>query len=353
VASAGEHEAFQGVMRGEVIDPTVMKLLDGRYRPSLEEVYLCQELEVDPDRLWLFKQDAVFRHTLTKAQYERFAPVRLKPILQILDMKAALRNSDSSALTANANFIIVITKGTDTLPAKPAEIENLREQTRVVARMPVLVGDHRLHVEIVAPPLDNTLIESRWQVLDSRLVFKALMTFSPVVQGGNSSGTGVSEMSRVVSQGLENRRHQLKRALERHVFKLILDRNPDLGEFPTLAFLPKHVSLDFKADVMNAILKLRDRGDISRETMLDELDFDQDVEALRRARERKDYDEVFQSGTPFGSPQMNPYGANPQPGQPGQAPAKKASPAAPVPKEPGRPKGTVEEEKRQTKGQPK
>jgi len=338
-AGRSEDMAFAEVMAGEVIDSTVLQLLDGKYTPTVDEIHLCQELGVDPDRLWLFRPGTVFRHSLTKAQYERFAAVRLKPIFEILDMKSALRSSDNSALVGSANFIIVIKKGSDKFPAKPAEIDNLKEQSRVVARLPVMVGDHRLSVEIVSPALDNTLTESRWQVLDSRLVFAALRSFQPIVQGGNSSGSGVSEMSRVVSQGLENRRHQMIRAFERHIFNRAMNVSEELDERPTLTFLPKHVSLDFRVDVMNAILKLRDRGDISRETTLDELDFDQDVEARRRAHERVAYDKVFQSGTPFTSPQQNPFGAQPQQPQPPQPQ-----------KDPGRPPGVREDEPRKRGG---
>ena len=35
------------------------------------------------------------------------------------------RAEDRAALIGNTNFIVVITKGTDKLPAKPAEIANL------------------------------------------------------------------------------------------------------------------------------------------------------------------------------------------------------------------------------------
>lgn len=190
---------------------------------------------------------------------------RLKPALVLLEMKANLRASDRAALIGNTNFIVVITKGTDRLPAKPAEISNLQEQARVLARLPVLIGDHRLNVEIVSPPIDHTLQQSRWEVLDARLVFKALNSYAPVVQGGNSSGTGVSEMSRVIAKGLENRRHMIMRSLEKHVFKAIIERNkgvPDFDEMPSLRFTPKRISLDFSADIFGHILKLRDRGDI-------------------------------------------------------------------------------------------
>jgi hypothetical protein len=352
VATRDEHDAFASVLSGDVVDGTVLQLIERKYEPTAQDRVACGELGVDHSRLWLFKKDACFRHTLTKASYERFAPVRLKPILPILEMKSHLRNSDRATLIGNTNFIVVITKGTDKLPAKPSEITNLQEQARVIARLPVLVGDHRLHVEIVAPLTDNTLIESRWQTLDSRLVFKALMTFSPVTQGGNSGGAGVSEMSRVVSKGMESRRHMIVRSLERHVFQMILDRNESvLDEAPSLEFTPKRITLDFNADVIGQILKVRDRGDISRETMLEELDYDQDAEVLRRARERAMYDDVFNSATPHASPTQQPF----QPGQPGQQqpagkqPASNVGPNGQPRTEGGRPGGVTETQPRQAK----
>lgn len=344
IATNAESKAFAQALNGDIADAMVLQLIERRYDPTPEEIDQCGELGIDYKNLWLFRKDALFRHSLTRAQYERFASVRLKTVLPILDMKDHLRAADRAALMGNANFIVVITKGTDKLPAKPAEIENLREQAKVVARLPVLVGDHRLNVTIVAPPLDNTLIDSRWHVLDSRLIFAALKTFSPVVQGGNSSGTGVSEMSRVVSQGLENRRHMLVRAMERNIFSLIVERNAGLTETPSLGFLPKRISLDFQVDVINAILKVRDRGDISRESTLEELGFDEDVEVLRRATEKLYYDRIFQSGTPYASPQTQPFAATNNNSQPGGQPGGQA-----VVKEPGRPPGTTDTKPRTPK----
>lgn len=326
VADQNEHQGFGRAMSGEVIDQMVLKLIEKKYTPTQSERNEFSEMGISPDRLWLMREDAVFRHTLTKADYERFAAVRLKPILPLLEMKQHLRNSDRAALIGNANYIVVITKGSDKLPAKPAEIANLQEQSRIIARLPVLVGDHRLNVQIVAPPIDNIMLESRYQVIDSRLVFTMLRSYSPVVQGGNSSGTGVSEMSRVISKGLESRRKMLVRTLEAEVFQRVLDANEDtdLTEFPSLNFTPKRIALDLSAEVIGQILKLRDRGDISRETTLEELEYDQDVEVRRRADERLHYDRVFESVTPHSSPLANPYGTQQpgQPGQPGQMPGK-------------------------------
>jgi hypothetical protein len=323
IAGEGEDKAFTDIFKGEVVDPQVLQLIERKYVPSEGEKAEFADLGVDSNRLWLMPKDAVFRHTLTKADYERFAPLRLRSALPIIEMKGHLRNADRSSLVGNTNFIVLVTKGSDKMPAKPGEIENLQEQVKVIARMPVLVGDHRLHVEIISPALDNTLMSGRWEVLDARLVFKALQTFQPTIQGGNS-GSGIKEMARVVARGLEDRRHMLVRSMERHIFKEICDANEDdLDEFPGLTFSPKRIALDYSADVINGILKLRDRGDISRETTLEELDYDQDVEVLRRARERVVYDPVFESSTPFSSPLANPYGvggnngAPPPPGQPG------------------------------------
>lgn len=315
IASAGEGDAFDQVLNGDAVDETVLQLVERKYTPTEQDRVACAELGVDHDRLYLLRKDAIFRHTVTKAEYERYAPVRLKTILPIIEMKEHLRASDRSSLIGNTNFIVVIKKGTDKLPAKPAEIQNLQDQARVIARLPVLVGDHRLSVEIISPPIDNTLQDSRWQVLDARLVFAALKTFSPVTQGGaGGGGTGVKEMSQIVANGLMSRRHMILRSLEKHIFEQVMEKNEGtLEEFPSLVFSPKRITLDFNNDIVAAVLKLRDRGDISRETALEELDYDQDVEVLRRGRERGLYDDVFQSQTPHSSPTANPYGA------PGQA----------------------------------
>jgi len=354
IADRGEDTTFADVLRGEVVDDTVLRLIERKYEPTEQDRAHCADIGVDPNRLWLFRKDAVFRHSQTRAHYERYAPVRLKSALKILELKEHLRASDRASLVGNTNFIVVITKGTDKLPAKQSEISNLQDQARVIARLPVLIGDHRLHVEIVSPPLDHTLMQSRWEVLDARLVFKALNSYAPVVQGGNSSGTGVSEMSRVIAKGLENRRHMIVRALERHIFRAVLERNADVPgfeEMPSLSFTPKRISLDFSADIIQQILKLRDRGDISRETTLEELDFDQDIEVLRRAEERVVYDRVFESTTPHASPIQNPYAAQPPPGQPPPAqPGTNVGPNGQPRTEGGRPPGQTEDQPRNPQG---
>lgn len=317
VADEEEDRAFQSIAEGEERDVVVQRLLAGRYTPqSKREREELEEMGVDIRRLWLFREGACFRHTLTRAQYERFAKVRLKSILPILELKHHLRQSDRAALIGSTNFIVVIKKGTDKLPARQAEVENLQEQARVVARMPILVGDHRLQVEIVTPATDNTLIESRYQALDSRLVFKALQSFHPQTQGGNA-GSQIKDTSRIVARGLESRRHEMIRTLEAEVIRRTVERNEGvLDEMPSLEFMPRRISLEFNSDIVKAVMEVRDRGDMSRETMLEELDYDQDVEMTRRRREHDLYDEVFQTHVPHDSPEGNPFQTGRQGGRP-------------------------------------
>lgn len=312
IAERGEDKGIAAAIRGEVVDEMVMRLIERKYEPSAAEKSALGELGLPTDRLWLFKPGAVFRHSMTKSQYERFSPPRLKSILPLIDMKQHLREADRAALVGNTNFIVVIRKGSDKLPARPKELEALQEQARVIARVPVIIGDHRLSVDIVAPPMDNTLDEGRYNTIDARLVFRALGSFAPSAGSSGSLGgssSQVKEVSLVVSRGFENRRHQIGRALERALFRPTVDRNEELTETPSLVFSPRRISLDVNNDIVQAVLKLRDRGELSRGTALEELDYDQEVEAIRRVREEEEFDDIFETHVPFDSPD-NTQGGN-------------------------------------------
>ena len=182
----------------------------------------------------------------------------------------------------------------------------------------------------------------------NRNTHRYLSDITGEIIGTNYTAGGVTEMSRIVARGLENRRHMLMRSLEAHVFKAIMERNEGvLKAYPSLTFTPRRITLNIDQDIVQAMLKLRDRGDISRETSLEELDFDQNIEVRRRAREKMDYDEVFQSQTPYGSPETNPYGAEDPTQPPGAQPKKPVAGSSP---EGGRPAGVTETRKRQPKG---
>jgi len=317
IAEQQEHEAFIEVFQGRSQDPLVLKMFDGPYTPTPTELAQLSEAHRGPTNkvfLWMFKKEAVFRHTLSRAQYERFAAIRLKSLLPVLDMKSHLRASDRAALIGSTNFIVVLKRGSDKYPARPAEIEQLREQARVVARMPILVGDHRLEVEIITPKTDFVLDETRYDTLDQRIIMRALQTFTLTSRG--NQGQAETFHNDVIARGIEARRHEVSRTIEEHLLKATVDRNPTaLTDTPSLSFHPKRVVITTNTDVINGVIKLRASGDISRETMLEEFNYDQEIEYIRRKRE-KAVDPTFKSSVPFSSPDSNPFTTGGQGGRP-------------------------------------
>lgn len=310
IASQQENDAFMDAYEGRIQDGLVVKMFDGPYVGSDKELsYLDGNRRGNPANkqyLWLFKDDVLFRHTLSRAHYERFAAIRLKSALPLLDMKAHLRASDRASLIGATNFIVVLKRGSDKFPARPGEVEQLREQARVVSRMPILVGDHRLSVEIVTPSTDFVLDYNRYNLLDERLVMRALHTFR---FGGRSAGgsDAAASTDEEIARGIESRRYELARTIQDKIVRVTIDKNdPVLSEVPELSFHPKRVVISPNADVMKLILQLRDRGDVSRETELEEFGYDQEVEYVRRKRE-KGVDDTFQSSVPFSSPSTNPF----------------------------------------------
>lgn len=338
IASKAENDAFQEVFSGRGSDPMVMKMFDGPYIPTLDEMrYFNTHHRGETNKVytWLFKKDVIFRHTLSRAQYERFSAVRLKSALPVLDMKAHLRASDRSALIGATNFIIVLKRGSDKFPARAGEVEQLREQARVVSRMPILVGDHRLEVEIITPKTDFVLDYARYNLLDERLIMRALHTFrfGGRTAGGSDTAASTDEE---IARGIEARRYELARTLEDKIVRATIDKNESiLTEVPTLAFHPKRVTISYDSKIMQLVLQVRNSGDISRETLLEEFGYDQEVEYVRRKRE-KGVDDTFQSSVPFSSPDSNPFSTGTAGGRPiggggsGQDSTPAAGPAAPT-----------------------
>lgn len=351
IASPMEDEAFRAVFEGKGSDPTVLKMFDGPYTPTIKELaYITQgssrrsgggDLEDYPQgrdnhvNLWLFKKDVIFRHSLTRAQYERFASVRLKPALPLLDMKANLRAADRAALIGATNFIIVLKRGSDKYPARPGEVDQLREQAKVVARMPILVGDHRLSVEIVTPNTDNVLNGERYDTIDRRLIMIALHSFR-LSQGGSEARTASNDDDQI-ARGIEARRASLSRSISDALLRATVKKNAGIiDEVPKLSYHPKRVMITLDPKMQALIIQLRQSGDISRETELDEFNLDQEIEYERRKRE-KGVDDVFQSSVPFSSPDSNPFATGTQGGRPigGGGAGMPSTPAA------GNPTGSV------------
>lgn len=301
-ADKGEYDMFKAVIDGlRPPDQVISQLMLQEYIPDEVESRILAEEGLPHTRLFLLNPANVWRHTATKSQYQRFASVRVKSVFELLDLKRQLRALDRSILIGSTNYLLLVKKGSDQLPAHPKEIAGLQSQVRQLARVPVIVGDHRLSVEIVTPKNDNTLEPEKYNGIDSRITSRLFQLFST---GAYSSGSGKDDsikLARFVSRGLESRRHLIRKSVEKKILIPTYQANSQFTQQPNLRFHPKRVALDFDSTYATFLLDLRDRGDLSRESILEEVEFNQDVEFRRRKSEREHYDDVFQTTTPWGS----------------------------------------------------
>lgn len=304
IADRSEEDLLRAaVANDQSVEPLARQIIMAEYEPSNAERRMLEEAGVPASSLFLLNPINVFRHTATRSQYQRFAGVRMKSVFALLDLKEQLRQMDRAHLIGGTNFIVLVKKGSDQQPAKPAEIANLQSQVRTVARVPVIVGDHRLSVEIVTPKTDTTLNPDRYNGLDARITARLYQMFMTGNFAAGAKNDDSIKLAKVVSRGMESRRHMLRRTLERRIIKATVDRNPSLDTTPKLRFHPNRIDLTFDASLVQFLIDLRDRGDLSRETYLSEIAVDQADEALLREREKDRFDKVFKpTNVPFNGP---------------------------------------------------
>lgn len=299
-------------------DQVISQLITGKYEASFRDRRDLSILGIDPNMLYRMNPAYVYRQTATRSQYQRWSPVRLKSIFELLDLKHQLRQMDRAHLLGATNFILLVRKGTDNRPADQTELSHLQEQVRHMATVPVLVGDHRLQVDIITPKLDKTLDPERHLGLDVRIAARLWGMF---ITGHAGRGDDSVKLTKVVARGLENKRDAQRRSFTRAVLKATFEANEQLTERPRLQFWPRRIALDFDPTMASYLLDLRDRGDLSRESILSEIDYDQNEEAHQRETEIEKYDHIFQTQVPYSPANpANPNQPNQQvtpPGQPG------------------------------------
>jgi len=335
-ASADMVDAWDG--RDMKFDALMANLFSGRYTPTREEEVQFTRWGVNPKRLMEFNPDVVWRHTRTRASYQPFADLRMKSVFRLLDLKQQLLESDRVMLVGAANYILLVKKGSDGMPAAQPEVDNLKEGFQVIAKLPVIVSDHRLTIEIVSPKLDTTLIAAKYDVLDSRIL--ARLFGAPSINSGARGDQTAGITTRMMQRHLEGQRHMLRRMVEERIRDAIWNHPANreaLSQFkadekPSLFFTPRNVQLDNDAQVISAIMAARQSRDLSRESFLESLGFDEAVEAQRMEREQDLYDDIFQTAVPFtaapgdGSGQAPPQVTGAQGGRPagGGSPSRSA-----------------------------
>jgi hypothetical protein len=329
-ASPDEMSAYRQMVLGQLRDDVMDRFYVGEYKLSPTEQ---KELGALGDML-LLNEDAVTRHTGTRADFERWAPVRLKSIFPLLSMKQHLMDADRVALIGAANYILLVKKGDKDNPAHAEEIQNLKEGFKTLAKVPVIFSDHRLAIEIVAPKQDYTLQREKYDLLDTRIM-QRLLNSLPAETSSRASAGAVS-LGRTVTRSLEGRRHMLKRFLEKTIARAVVEHPKNEGVFaegpPSMAYFPANVMIESDATLAQQIISLRTMNEISRETALEYFGFDQAAEAMRRALEEKVYDDIFKTMIPFSAGQG---GQGQEGGRNGEPPAAQGGKGA----QGGRPQG--------------
>lgn len=301
-------------------DPVLREFTVGPVNITDEaEISYLEALGIDHRRLLGLNPASVIRLCNTKADYERFPDVRLKSTFALLDLKQQLMEADRVSLVGAANFILLVRQGSKEEPASQEEIDNLKENFKVVAKLPVVVGDHRLSIDIITPNQEYVLTATKYDTIDHRLLQRTLGALTLPAGRSGSSASG-STLTRGIARKLENRRHMLKRFLEAEVARRIIEHPLNEKNFeaePNIAFTPRNVQIESDSEVARSILALRTQNEISRESVLEYFGFDQAVEAIRREIEKDEYDDIFKTVVPFSSPGQ---GGQQDPNQPPEPP---------------------------------
>jgi hypothetical protein len=319
IADEHEMEAFEDP---DVEDQLLRRLFLGPYDAPRSEAAKLKKEDIPLDRLMLLNSAYVSRHTLTKAPFERWANVRMKSVFPLLDLKHQVREMDRAWLLGGINFVVLVTRGSDDRPTNRTEIEDTAAQMRVQSKSPVIVTDHRIKIEIITPDVEHVLDREKWAVLDERIMMRMWGTFMLASDMGGRETSAT--LGKVIARGLASRRHMMKRMVERDLI-MATQNHPDnfdqnFKAKTRIEFAPREIQIDFDPVRSTIVQELRDRGDLSRETNLDEFGFDQDIEAQRREREDEKYEEVFTPvNVPFDSPdKTTPGGSGRQGNRPGE-----------------------------------
>lgn len=265
----------------------------------------AHELPARTGYLYVLNPRIAQRTTMPKGSWKHPRPLMTRNF-PLLEAKRLLNVMDFALLQGGSNFIVVAKKGSDQRPAKGREIQNLREVVRRASKVGVIVGDHRLSFEIVTPKLDELLNPSKRKLIGRKMAMALMRTAEHATE--NSAGEGMQAEVEVLSRIITWDRAQLCGHVQRNVYAEMVKRNPDVLKGPARLWLLKLI-LQGTQYFNDLVLKLRDRGDISRRTAVQAGGFDYDAEKAERERELANGDDDILI------PGMIPHTSPEQPGQ--------------------------------------
>jgi hypothetical protein len=232
----------------------------------------------------------------------------------LLEAKRLLNIMDYALLQGGTNYIVVAKKGTDDLPAQQPEVDNLMEQVRHASRSGVMVGDHRLAIEIITPKLDELLNPNKRKLIGRKLKMGLMRQTEEVPSDtGNQGATNEMELTaRVIGSD----RRKIVRHAQAHFYNETALRNRSVFPMgaPTI-WAPKIILSNVNL-FWQMVLNARDRGDIPRRWVVESLGYDFDAAIAERKREiAQGVDEILMpASVPFSNP------GEPQDNNPGRPP---------------------------------
>jgi hypothetical protein len=239
----------------------------------------------------------------------------------LLEAKRLLNIMDYALLQGGTNYIVVAKKGSDLLPAQQGEVDNLMEQVRHASRSGVMVGDHRLDIEIVTPKLEELLNPAKRTLLGRKLKMGLMRQTEEVT---HDSGTqGASNEMELTARVVGSDRRKLLRHAQATFYDETATRNRSAFPMGAPTIWAPKIILANVAQFWTNLLQARDRGDIPRRWVVEALGYDYDSALAERERElARGDDEILMPGAvPFsnpGEPQDNgpgrPQGSSPNNG---------------------------------------
>jgi hypothetical protein len=261
--------------------------------------------------LFTLNQRMVHRTTMPKGASAYPRPL-LTANFALLEAKRLLNIMDYSLLQGGTNYIVVAKVGSDQLPAQQPEVDNLEAVVRGASRTGVLVGDHRVSIDIITPDLTELLNPAKRKLIGRKLAM--MMLRIPEQVTGDSGGEGSRQELEFTARTIESDRRDIKRHVEGFIYEEIVARNSTAFTkgSPNLWF-PKIVLAGTK-DFQTLITAARDRGDIPRKYAVEALGFDYEAGvAQRKAEKARGDDEVM-------TPGAVPFQGNPADGGAGRPP---------------------------------
>lgn len=293
--------------------------------------------------LFLLNPSMVDRSTMAKGSWRYPRPLITRDF-SLLEAKRLLNVMDHALLQGGINYIVVAKKGDEKKPATQNELTNLQGLVQRASRSGVIVGDHRINLEVIQPELKEMLNPDKRQMLGRKLA-QAILRVPEF--GSDETGNAVQTFTELAQAVITDDRNLVVGHLHRHVWRDVMKRNASVfgrTDRPTI-WTPKVIlqGMDFWTQYL---LKLYDRGDLPRKYMVEFGGYDYGAVLAQKQREIENgHDMIFMPpNVPFTAPnQQNSPTADPaDPYKFGVPNGPRPQPATPAPNDngSGRPRGS-------------